>query len=104
MIKIPSEGRENPVQQVIFYRKPKGKNQPADVLVDEEVKDMVKVHAWDIRLKSMYICPREVIVYTLFYIQTSMLVVPQAFIECEVRLYDKREANQRTNEDKEALQ
>ena len=32
-----------------------------------------------------------------------MLVVPQAFIECEVRIYDKREASKRTTEDKEAL-
>ena len=41
MIKIPSEVNENPVQQVIFYRKPKGKHQPAEALSIEEVKDMV---------------------------------------------------------------
>ena len=32
-----------------------------------------------------------------------MLVVPQAFIECEVRLYDKREVHSRTLEDTEML-
>ena len=41
MIKVPSEVNENPVQQVIFYRKPKGKHQPAEALSNEEVKDMV---------------------------------------------------------------
>ena len=44
MIKIPSEDNENPVQKVIFYRKPKGKNQPADALINEEVKDMVSLN------------------------------------------------------------
>lgn len=37
------------------------------------------------------------------YIKTSMLVVPQSFIECEVRLYDKRGAVNRTDEDREEL-
>ena len=32
-----------------------------------------------------------------------MLVVPQAFIECEVRLYDKRKVHRRSPEDREML-
>ena len=35
--------------------------------------------------------------------QTSLLVVPQAFIECEVRVYDKRRLKDRANDDEEAL-
>lgn len=31
--------------------------------------------------------------------QTSLLVVPQAFIECEVRVYDKRELKDRVKDD-----
>lgn len=36
-------------------------------------------------------------------IQTSLLVVPQAFVECEVRVYDKRKAEDRASDDQEAL-
>ena len=37
--------------------------------------------------------------------QASLLVVPQAFIECKVRVYDKRELKDRTKDDqKEKLQ
>lgn len=32
-----------------------------------------------------------------------MLVVPQAFLECEVRVYDKRTAADRASGDEEAL-
>ena len=35
--------------------------------------------------------------------QTSSLVVPQAFIECEIRVYDKRRAVDRASDDQEAL-
>ena len=36
-------------------------------------------------------------------IQTSMLVVPQAFIECEVRVYDKRKMKSRSDQDRESI-
>ena len=32
-----------------------------------------------------------------------MLVVPQAFIECEVRVYDRRMMKNRSDEDKESI-
>ena len=35
--------------------------------------------------------------------QTSLLVVPQAFIECEVRVYDKRRLKDRAKDDEESL-
>ena len=37
------------------------------------------------------------------YVQTSLLVVPQAFIECEVRVYDKRRLKDRAKDDEDAL-
>ena len=36
--------------------------------------------------------------------QTSLLVVPQAFIECEVRVYDKRGLKDRMKDDQDVLQ
>ena len=43
MIKIPSEGnRDNPVEDVLFYKKTIGKNHPPTVLTDKEIKDMVR--------------------------------------------------------------
>ena len=36
--------------------------------------------------------------------QTSLLVVPQAFIECEVRVYDKRGLKDRIKDDQEVHQ
>ena len=44
MIEIPSEGKDNPVKAVIFYKKNKGKNQPPVVLMPEEVNEMVSVN------------------------------------------------------------
>ena len=43
MIKVPSEGSENPIEKVIFYQKPKGKNLPPAVLEPKEVRDMVSL-------------------------------------------------------------
>ena len=43
------------------------------------------------------------IYHVCIYIQTSSLVVPQAFIECEVRVYDKRKSTNRVIDDQEAL-
>ena len=43
MIQVPSEGSENPIEKVIFYKKPKGKNLPPVVLEPKEVKDMVNL-------------------------------------------------------------
>lgn len=36
--------------------------------------------------------------------QTSLLVVPQVFIECEVRVYDKRELKDRIQDDQDMHQ
>ena len=36
--------------------------------------------------------------------QTSLLVVPQAFIECEVRVYDKRKLKDRIQDDQDVHQ
>ena len=41
MIKVPSEGNDNPIDKVIFYKKPKGKNLLPAVLQDKEVQEMV---------------------------------------------------------------
>ena len=40
---IPSEGTDNPIKDVIFYKKTKGKNQSPIVLMPEEVDAMVSV-------------------------------------------------------------
>ena len=41
MIQVPSEGNDNPIDKVIFYKKPKEKNLPPAVLEPKEVKQMV---------------------------------------------------------------
>jgi hypothetical protein len=41
MIKVPSEGNDNPIDKVIFYKKPKGKKVSPTVLKGEEVKAIV---------------------------------------------------------------
>lgn len=41
MIKVPSEGNDNPIDEVTFYKKPIGKNVSPAVLKDNEVKAMV---------------------------------------------------------------
>ena len=41
------------------------------------------------------------VIYTIM--QTSLLEVPQAFNECEVRVYDKRELKDRIKDDKDVL-
>ena len=44
MIQVPSEGNDNPIDKVIFYKKPKEKNLPPAVLKPKEVKQMVSNH------------------------------------------------------------
>ena len=41
--------------------------------------------------------------HDIIILQTSLLVVPQVFIECEVRVYDKRRSKDRANDDEAAL-
>ena len=41
MIKVPSEGNDNPIDKVTFYKKPIGKNVSPAVLEDKKVKAMV---------------------------------------------------------------
>ena len=41
--------------------------------------------------------------HTIYTMQTSSLVVPRAFIECEVRVYDKRRLKDRAPDDEGAL-
>ena len=50
MIRVPSEGNDNPIDEVIFYKKPKGKNLPPAVLKVKEVKEMVRKY----RLKHVW--------------------------------------------------
>lgn len=40
-IKLPSESRDNPVEEILFYRKPKGDSSPIETLTREEVQEMV---------------------------------------------------------------
>ena len=47
MIQVPSEGNDNPIDKVIFYKKPKGKNLPPAVLELEEVQQMVSNNQYD---------------------------------------------------------
>lgn len=44
-----------------------------------------------------------IIIHITSYYKTSSLVVPKAFIECEVRIYDKRRSKDRAKDDEEAL-
>lgn len=41
--------------------------------------------------------------FSLIYIQASLLVVPQVCVECEVRVYDKRKAENHASDDQETL-
>lgn len=41
VIKVPSEGNDNPIDKVRFYKKPKGINHSPIVLKDKEVEEMV---------------------------------------------------------------
>ena len=43
MIKVPSEGTNNPIDKVIFYKKPKGRNLSPAVLKDKDVQEMVSI-------------------------------------------------------------
>ena len=54
MIEIPSEGTDNPVKAVLFYKKSKGKNQPPVVLTESEVNELVSIN--DNIIKLMHAC------------------------------------------------
>ena len=57
MIKVPSEGNDNPINKVIFYKKPKGRNLSPAVLEDKEVQEMVSInHGYGLQLQHNYAC------------------------------------------------
>ena len=40
-IKFSSENKDNPVNEVLFYRKPKGGSNPIEILTKKDVQEMV---------------------------------------------------------------
>ena len=40
--KLPSEEKDNPIDEIRFYKKPKGSNNNVELLTKDEVEEMVR--------------------------------------------------------------
>lgn len=87
----------NPVEKVLFYKKHE-LDKETELLSSEDIKTMV------IMLLIMFEMEVHLVNLNCNETQSSLLVVPQAFVECELRVYDMRPTEKRKKEHQLALE